>query len=196
MGYSFVYPLFKVLGGCKVLCYVHYPTISTDMIQTVGSSTFKGKLKLVYYRLFARLYAYMGRFAELVMVNSSWTKAHIDSLWNVTERTSVIYPPCDTTAFLALPLAWEKREPIVVSVGQFRPEKNHALQLEAFALFLRQGRAQSRDYSAVRLVLIGSCRGTTDKQRLTRLQEQATNLGIQVECVWHANVNLYQNYAF
>jgi len=27
MGYAFTYALFKVLGGCSVGCYVHYPTI-------------------------------------------------------------------------------------------------------------------------------------------------------------------------
>lgn len=27
MGYAFTYPLFRILGGCKVACYVHYPTI-------------------------------------------------------------------------------------------------------------------------------------------------------------------------
>ena len=34
MGYSFTYPLF-VLAGCRVGCYIHYPTISTDMLKKV-----------------------------------------------------------------------------------------------------------------------------------------------------------------
>ena len=36
MGYAFTLPLFKNIGGCKVACYVHYPTISTDMLVRVS----------------------------------------------------------------------------------------------------------------------------------------------------------------
>ena len=39
MGYAFTIPLFKYLGGCKVGCYVHYPTISTDMLDRVSART-------------------------------------------------------------------------------------------------------------------------------------------------------------
>jgi glycosyltransferase involved in cell wall biosynthesis len=31
------------------------------------------------------------------------------------------------------------REPIILSVGQFRPEKDHVLQIRAFAKFLEGG---------------------------------------------------------
>ena len=34
MGYSFTYPLWRLLGS-KVACYIHYPTISTDMLNKV-----------------------------------------------------------------------------------------------------------------------------------------------------------------
>lgn len=35
MGYAFTLPVFKYLGGCHVASYVHYPTISTDMLSVV-----------------------------------------------------------------------------------------------------------------------------------------------------------------
>jgi alpha-1,2-mannosyltransferase len=35
MGYAFTFPLAKWFGGCRVGCYVHYPTISTDMLAVV-----------------------------------------------------------------------------------------------------------------------------------------------------------------
>lgn len=35
MGYAFTLPLFRYLGGCSVASYVHYPTISTDMLSVV-----------------------------------------------------------------------------------------------------------------------------------------------------------------
>lgn len=41
MGYAFCLPLFKYLGGSKVSCYVHYPTISTDMLSVVQQQKVK-----------------------------------------------------------------------------------------------------------------------------------------------------------
>lgn len=64
MGYAFTLPLFKYLGGCKVGCYVHYPTISTDMLDKVrtrragfnnkrgiANNRFATKFKLFYYKV-------------------------------------------------------------------------------------------------------------------------------------------------
>lgn len=35
MGFAFTFPIFKILGGSYIACYVHFPTISTDMLSTV-----------------------------------------------------------------------------------------------------------------------------------------------------------------
>lgn len=35
-GYAFTYPVVKLLAGCPVVCYTHYPTISTDMLRRVS----------------------------------------------------------------------------------------------------------------------------------------------------------------
>lgn len=35
MGYAFTLPVFRYLGGCRVGSYVHYPTVSTDMLSVV-----------------------------------------------------------------------------------------------------------------------------------------------------------------
>jgi hypothetical protein len=66
MGYAFTLPLFKFIGGCNVSCYIHYPTITGDMLQRVSGrviahnnrpyvarSPFLTAGKLLYYRLFA-----------------------------------------------------------------------------------------------------------------------------------------------
>lgn len=37
----------------------------------------------------------------------------------------------------ALPLG--NREPVILSVGQFRPEKDHPLQIRAFAKLIKSG---------------------------------------------------------
>lgn len=66
MGYAFTFPLFRFLVGAKVGAYVHYPTISTDMLRRVrarimvhnnqkfvASNPFLTSIKLFYYQIFA-----------------------------------------------------------------------------------------------------------------------------------------------
>ena len=35
MGYAFTYPLFRYLASIPIFTYVHYPTISTDMLEQI-----------------------------------------------------------------------------------------------------------------------------------------------------------------
>lgn len=68
MGYAFTLPLFRYLGGCKVGCYVHYPTISIDMLRRVKARVYAHNnanyvtrnpfltwIKTLYYQLFAKV---------------------------------------------------------------------------------------------------------------------------------------------
>eukprot|EP01047_Picozoa_sp_COSAG01_P097354 COSAG01_NODE_27698_length_679_cov_0.910345_1_plen_145_part_10 len=43
-GYAFSFPVARYLGGCSVGCYVHYPTISTDMLAAVASRNVCGSV--------------------------------------------------------------------------------------------------------------------------------------------------------
>lgn len=68
------------------------------------------------------------------MVNSSWTEEHINAIWRCPLRTHKIYPPCNVKHLTSLPLLDddEKCKNIrILSVAQFRPEKNHPLMLKA-----------------------------------------------------------------
>lgn len=152
MGYSFTYPLFKFFGGCAVASYTHYPTISTDMLNRVSQRSVSHNnrhiiarnpiltaVKLGYYKGMAFLYSLTGRTVDIIMVNSSWTKEHIDSIWKRPKRTHLLYPPGDVEKLTQLPLlsdAEKNNEIRIVSVAQFRPEKNHALLLEVIYLFV------------------------------------------------------------
>lgn len=69
-----------------------------------------------------------------------------------------------------------------MSLGQFRPEKNHELQLKAFALFL------SRHETTLRLILIGGCRGWEDLERVERLKALSRKLGIADRVQWEVDV--------
>uniref|UniRef100_F6W757 GDP-Man:Man(3)GlcNAc(2)-PP-Dol alpha-1,2-mannosyltransferase n=2 Tax=Ornithorhynchus anatinus TaxID=9258 RepID=F6W757_ORNAN len=204
MGYAFTLPLFKYLGGCRVGCYVHYPTISTDMLTVVREQTAAfnnasfitknpvlSKVKLLYYYTFALAYGLVGSCADVVMVNSSWTLSHILALWKAGPRTSVVYPPCDVRAFLDVPLH-EKKPPaaapgdLLVSVGQFRPEKNHPLQIRAFARLL--GKEAAKMLPSLKLVLIGGCRNQEDEQRVSHLRELCRDLGVGESVEFKINI--------
>lgn len=112
MGVGFGYPFIKVLYGVKLYSYTHYPIVSTDMVKTVenneaqfnnradiASSPTKQKIKIVYYHLLIKFYKVCGWFADEVAANSSWTRSHMDELWNKGDSIKTIYPPCDTTEF-------------------------------------------------------------------------------------------------
>ena len=147
-------------------------------------------------------YAFSLRKASFLMVNSSWTKAHIDSilyhdngflnilaylpplvflrpLLAVLKPVEVIYPPCDTRELVGLPL--EGRRRIIVSLAQFRPEKDHRTQLLALSSLLKS-HPEYRD-PPVRMVLMGGSRNAEDAERVEQLQALAKDLHIKVRRV-------------
>lgn len=187
-GCAFTYVPAAVLCGCRVLAYVHYPTISTDMLQLVwerrrsaynhqayiAASAVTTYLKLLYYVLFAVLYGAVGSLSTLVLVNSTWTYDHIRSLWKVSawrRRIRIVFPPCSLAN--GAPDALRERQPVVLSIGQFRPEKDHALQIESMALLLRVHPELN-----AKLVVVGSCRGASDEARLRQLRNLCTELRV------------------
>lgn len=167
-------------------------------------------LKVVYYCCFALLYGLAGSCSDVVMVNSTWTLGHILALWRSPSRTSVVYPPCDVRAFLEVPLEGEDEEELeegweelggelgsegegrgegvdrkchsIVSVGQFRPEKDHPLQIRAFRKLMDRKREGPGGREALRLVLIGGCRNKEDEDRVLMLRGLCQELGIS-DCV-------------
>ncbi|MCL4128055.1 UNVERIFIED_CONTAM: hypothetical protein GTU68_000273, partial [Idotea baltica] len=138
MGYAFTYPVFRFIGGCDISSYTHYPTISSDMLDRVSDRFILSYIKLCYYRIFAFMYGLVGSISSVVMVNSSWTKGHITQLWRYEGDVPVVFPPCDTAKFSSLPLIndEEKNLKTIVSIGQFRPEKDYPLQLRSFQRLL------------------------------------------------------------
>lgn len=192
MGYAFTLPLFKYFGSCKVGCYVHYPTISTDMLERVSQrhhsynnasfisrSLLLSSLKLIYYRLFAYAYGVAGKRSDVIMVNSSWTYGHIQALWKSPERTHIVYPPCDVSEFLKIPLVKTDESSIfsIVSIAQFRPEKNHVLQLKSFKKFI-DGLSADGSAHNCRLILVGSYRNQEDLARIEALKALSEELNI------------------
>ncbi|KAI4373888.1 hypothetical protein MLD38_011950 [Melastoma candidum] len=196
-GYAFTYPVAR-LFGCKVICYTHYPTISLDMLSrvrqrssmynnkaSIAQSAWLSQCKLLYYNLFSWMYGLVGSFAHLAMVNSSWTKSHIEKQWKIPDRIKRVYPPCDTSGLQALPLERSSANPIFISVAQFRPEKAQAVQLEAFALACTM---LDREMRRPKLQLVGSCRNKSDEDRLESLKQIAMQLNIAEDVEFHKNI--------
>jgi len=188
---------------------VHERRPSHNNAADVAQHASATQAKLLYYRLFAAAYRFAGGLTDAVMVNSSWTKNHLDALWALPPSSAtssattvsddgsghspvdsiwgsvaracnlargamrrpsskLVFPPCNVDALASLPLGWTRvtptaasppcttgdsdsggsrgvrfattRQRLVVSVAQFRPEKDHALQLRAFAEFRRRGK--------------------------------------------------------
>lgn len=80
------------LCGVKVLSYVHYPVISTDMVNKVrdvrpsyNNSGYIARskaitaIKVLYYKALLLVYGSLGRCCDSVVCNSSWTDKHIKS---------------------------------------------------------------------------------------------------------------------
>lgn len=187
MGYAFAFPVVRLFRPkMPIGAYVHYPTISTDMLarvkgraaghtndDKVAKSALRSYVKLVYYRLFAKAYAWALRMADVLVANGTWTQRHLDTLVG-RQGVMTVYPPCDTRSLESFPLS--DRKPILVSLAQFRPEKEHATQLRTLrALFERRPELRS---SGVRLVLMGSSRNSADEARVTSLRQLAVELGI------------------
>jgi alpha-1,2-mannosyltransferase len=147
----------------------------------------------------------VGSLADLTMVNSSWTKGHIQYLWRFARRTGgqgkglgrgihVVFPPVDTSSLESLPISKSKpREHLILSIGQFRPEKDHALQLKSFASLVNDKYDKK---SNVKLILLGSCRNDDDRQRVDQLTNLANQLHIldQVEFVLNQPYGVLKDY--
>jgi alpha-1,2-mannosyltransferase len=117
-GHPAGYPFVRLFLRVPVVCYTHYPVISTDMIQKVrqvGANSIRiGTVKVWYYYILLRLYGFMGRFITIAICNSSWTKGHLDYIWSTP--TNVIFPPCNVDAFLELSAKRAPRK-IAISIG-------------------------------------------------------------------------------
>lgn len=99
----------------------------------------------------------------------------------------VVYPPCNTEQFRLLPLEGPSpggRQRTIVSIAQFRPEKDHALQLRSFALFKQRNPSLFAD---VKLVMIGGVRDKGDADRVDGLKRLADTLGIGSDVEFNIN---------
>ena len=211
MGYAFTLALSKWLfPAVPTGAYVHYPTISTDMLTSLSAEVgaqglnsglgkgAKGKAKQWYWELFARLYSWVGGSVDVVMTNSSWTQKHISSLWaparyrrGKRHEIGVVYPPCAVKELeMKIPVNEESekhRTRNLLYIAQFRPEKMHTVIIDAFYAFLKGYQQLANDLQPPpKLILVGSVRDDHDEKRVYKLRLQAQEIKERVEFVVNA----------
>lgn len=222
MGYAFTYPVMRAFNrSVPIGAYVHYPTISTDMLQRVKSrkaghtndaavagSALRSQAKLWYYQGFAWLYSWALKRPDVIVANGTWTRDHVNRLIlsrrqlaevqtaaaaspasspsrRIDRQASIVYPPCDTSSLQDFPL--QGRGNTIVSLAQFRPEKEHRTQLlilrgllDRYPQYAKAEPSASAEGGApVKLLMMGSCRNTGDEERIAALRSLTSELHLE-----------------
>ena len=142
---------------------------------TIASSVTVSSLKLHYYKLFALAYRWAGQHAQVVMVNSSWTRMHVESLWwpegssnsgdkiknknNYRRTLALVFPPCNTTELQSIPL---EREKIVRSSARSSAPAAAALHVKSkHAAGARQTRSSQSSITSANAAAV-DCGATDD----------------------------------
>ena len=125
-----------------------------------------------YYRLFASIYGVVGSFSDLVFVNSTWTADHIRHIWSV--EPAIVYPPCNTRDLQSF--AFSHRQNVIVSVAQFRPEKDHQLQVR---MLKRLFQLYPKHKGDIKLIMAGGCRHEEDYERVRKLKDLIAELSLE-----------------
>merc|ERR1719228_2542529 len=118
------------------------------------------------------------------MVNSSWTEEHIRKIWG--GDVSRVFPPCDTTQLAATVGDRDGKEVHVLSIGQFRPEKDPPLQIKA--MFELRQIVSEEDWARVKLVIIGGARNQQDWTLVQDLKDLTKYLAVEENVEFRVNL--------
>lgn len=188
IGIPFTYFLVHSLFGLPIISYIHYPTVSRDMLKTAKlMSGLRGFLKYYYWLLLLKLYAFNIMWCDITLFNSTWTAENVQAALGWDDENDdedlanqILYPPCvcyDDDTFDTIDLKKmisKKRKSCITYVAQFRPEKRHMLLISAYKKYLKN-LDKKQPYS---LVLIGSLRSDKDKVYVAKLKVLITELAI------------------
>lgn len=165
-------------------------TISHNNKSVVAKNPFLSWSKLYYYRFFSFLYGKVGRCADTVMVNSSWTENHIVKIWNAPYKTHRVYPPCEVGNLKKIEFTPSSDGKIyILSVGQYRPEKDHPLVIQSFYELRTLLVNDENLWNQLRLVFVGSCRNQEDLDRVQHLKDFAKHLSLEDQVEFKVNAS-------
>lgn len=110
---------------------------------------------------------------------------HLNSLWN--RPLHLVYPPCETDHLKRLQRDTKKPKKIrIMSLAQFRPEKDHPLQLQA--MYELREIVSEEIFSNITLVLCGSCRNEDDARRVKDLKDFSKHLSLENSVEFKVNI--------
>lgn len=160
--------------------------------------------KLIYYHFFAwvcnkyvdsiqnfifchfQVYSLAGQCSDITLVNSTFTLEHLTMLWN--KPLHLVYPPCEINHLKKLPRNLERPKKIrIMSLAQFRPEKDHPLQLQA--MYELREMVPEELFNNITLVLCGSCRNADDNRRAKDLMDFSKHLSLENNVEFKINVS-------
>lgn len=78
---------------------------------------------------------------------------------------------------------------IVLSVGQFRPEKDHPLQLQAMYELRTLLNNDEALWNKMRLIILGSCRNDDDYERMQNMKDLTQHLALENNVEFKVNVS-------
>lgn len=182
--YSFIFGLLDI----PIISYIHYPTISKDMLNAAKNLPgIYGIVKFTYWWILLKLYSINIMFVNIVLFNSTWTGENVKNAltnWvgNVIDLDkSILYPPCvsyddeNFDKFTIDDILSLKRENYITYLAQFRPEKRHKLLINHYKEYLNKS---DKTESPYKLVLIGSVREGIDEGYINELEKLVKNLEI------------------
>lgn len=201
-GFAFTYPCFHYFANIPIIAYIHQPIITTDLLDQSNETSFGAwrlessvisQIESISYQLFAYVYGWCGRCSQMIFCDSQWTKTHIDSIWG-SSRVHLIYPPCDIQQPSATSDSADEDEQKIVSVGPFRPDQNHQVQIQAFQQLLeRFVRVLINDVNQsdlfrhpeyrqkLRLILIGRVQDNDQRRYVEHLRTLIESLNLNEE---------------
>lgn len=126
-----------------------------------------------------------GQASDTTLVNSTFTLEHLTNLWN--RPLHRVYPPCDVDHLKAIKRDLKRPEKIrILSLAQFRPEKDHPLQLQA--LYELREIIPEELFRKITLVLCGSCRNTDDAKRVKDLMDLSKHFSLEDHVEFKVNL--------
>jgi len=153
------------------------------------TNPFKGFINYMYVSFLTRLYSWMGRTgSDVVIVNSTWTEENINMLWHCPAKTYKVFPPCGVEYFSKLNPLEGAPDPIIkiVSLSQFRSEKDHPLQIRI--LYQLRELLREHEWNRVRLVVMGSCRHPEEFARVKDMEDLCKHLSVEEHVEFKVNI--------
>eukprot|EP01055_Gregarina_sp_Pseudo9_P000179 Gregarina_sp_Pseudo_9__178@NODE_1118_length_1862_cov_27_766868_g1045_i0_p1_GENE_NODE_1118_length_1862_cov_27_766868_g1045_i0NODE_1118_length_1862_cov_27_766868_g1045_i0_p1_ORF_typecomplete_len540_score162_69ALG11_N/PF15924_5/3_2e26Glycos_transf_1/PF00534_20/3_4e13Glyco_trans_1_4/PF13692_6/2e06_NODE_1118_length_1862_cov_27_766868_g1045_i0651621 len=161
------YSLMTSLLSRPLHAYVHWPWVNSHTFTELRET--QCSRRSLYHTCVSQIYRALGSFySRPVCVNSTFTETRLAKAWRLCVPADVVkvLPPVDRhlTRFAGCP-----KEELVLSIAQFRPEKNHVQQVRSIARLLHKHKVAS----TTRFCICGSLSRPEDRDLSISLYELA-----------------------